>query len=200
MKHTEFKVGDKVKYDGLTYVDLLGKDLVVKYIRDYSGIKVIAVEDDNRFYDPSFFVLVEDEPMEVTIRELLFDHCNAGIIDDGGAIFVDIVNDRIQKTLKTNYTKQDLLHVLRTLEKYHVKATIGFNSTLDDSLSITIYAEDILEELGNNTPETLPVAAIVDLCCRYSICLSIKDYNSYYVLGHNGMVYDTKEYNVTKEG
>lgn len=188
-------VGDKVVYEGSNYEHLLGKNLEVKYVRDYSGIKVIAVEDDNRYYDPTFFRLADDL---LDFSAVLLDHCNSAVLDNGGAVFIDILNERSKKELKKNYTKQDILHVLRVLEKYNVKATLAFNSSLDDNLSITIYAEDILEELGSNTPETFPTNAIIDLCCRYSVCASIKDFNTYYILGHDGVVYDTREYKTTE--
>lgn len=197
MQQKLIKAGDRVTYIGTLHAHLMNKVLVVKEANLYSGFNCLSFDGDgylgSQFYTATHFEPANEYP---DFKELLIQFCSDGVIDTNKNLYLDIISER-SRQLNSNYNKQDILAVLRVLEKYHVKATVAFDSAYDDNISVTLYAEDIMEELSNNAAATLPIEALSELCNTFEVCASITNHGVYYVLGFDRVVYETKEFAVS---
>lgn len=186
----KFKVGDRVQYLGTKDIELLGKALKVKGVQMYGNDthQFLIFEGSTRQYTAESFKLQEFP----NFKETLFDFCTNDVIKEDTKIYFDIRNPDAKK-LGLSYTKNDLLTVLRILEKNHVKAEVSFDSDLSDCIVITLKGEELMDELGNNEPKTLPVTALEALCNAFEVYAFVEDHAQYYVLGFDCVIYETKD-------
>lgn len=188
-----FKVGDKVKYVGQMHGHLTDKVLTVKELRHFGldNAFVLLFNEAPHMYSQELFQLALPKVQFPYIREVLIEMCNKDIVNDGMSVHVHIVNSKLKD--QTNYNKNDIMTVLRALEEFHVEADLIIKSTMNDALTVVLSGESIMEELGSNAPKTLPVDAIVYLCDRLDLTMTLDNHDHIYVLGYGGVIYESKK-------
>ncbi len=190
----QFKPGDKVKYVGANYNNayaaFVGKTLTVLSINpslsDNLSLVINFVEfQENEWMNGNNFekIVVPD------FKEVLFKACNDGHLDEWKDLYLEISNHRAAK-LGLTHTKQDILSVLRILEKYHVKGRIWFHTELKEELNVSIDGREIMEELSNSASSTLPIAALEEIANVFDVVAYVGAMK--YSIGFDLAVYETQ--------
>lgn len=189
-----FSPGDKVSYTGKTHINLQDKMLEVEAVKHFNmnNQYLLSIKNYPGHYLEEHFEKAKPQVRYPHMREVLLELCNKDIVNEKNYIHFHIVNNRL-KEQDSNYTRNDLMLVLRALEQYHVEADIGITSKMNDAITVSICGDAIMEELGSNAPKTLPVEAMLQLCDLLELTLSIDDHKFIYQIGYNGVIYYTDD-------
>jgi hypothetical protein len=201
-----FAPGDKVHYVGTGHKHLdPGKD--------YTVARVMRIGTDDKY----LLSLVEElkaDPNEIQnwyaeftfkksmnkqekkdpfpfFSEKLLELCQNDLINEDTCINLSIVNSNVKS--EENYTKNDLITVLRTLQENKVDADVLFNSTMTDALTVVYNGRDIMEELTDNACPSKPIYALIELSNAFDITVTIDNVSKIYIVGYNGIVYEEKD-------
>lgn len=194
----QFKPGEKVKYVGANhsgaYDQIVNRTLTVLSINTDLSNEVSQVVNFVELAENEWMIADNFEKQDTpNLKEVLFDACNNDVITEGRDLYLDVSNHRATK-MGLVHTKQDILSVLRILERYHVKARINFHTELKECLSITVDAGDIMEELSNRDSTTLPIAALEEICNTFDVLAYVG--STQYAVGFDLDIYETKEFPV----
>lgn len=193
--NTKFKPGDRVRFIGKNkdshYASLAQRVLTVKVIHPELTDNVAQMISFHELKDFEYYNATNFETVEMpNFKEILLEACNLDMLNDYKSLYLDIKSGRAEQ-IGLQHTKQDLLQILRILERHHVRGRVLFDSDMKADLSLTIDADDIMEELSNNTPKTLPITALKELCNIFDVTAWID--RTKYLLGYNLDVYETED-------